>query len=83
MNWTKKSKLNVPGCFVEIIKAKYPTTSTRELAKELGVKEQVLRAWANSLRVYKDKSFYSKQCSIRAQIKKSVFECERIGRTAE
>ena len=84
-NWLtrRRNRSIVPECFVEVIKAKYPTTNTAELARELGVKVQQLHDWARSLRVRKDKAFWSKECSIRSSIKHSVFVCERIGRAAE
>lgn len=78
-----RRKCNVPECFVEIIKAKYPTTNTEALAKELGVKAKQLQNWAYALRVRKDKDFVSRQCSISSQRSVSRFECERIGRAAE
>lgn len=78
-----RRRCNVPDCFVEVIKAKYPTTNTAELAKELGVRERQLQNWAYALRVYKDKAFVRKECSVRSQMSVSRFECERIGRAAE
>lgn len=84
-NFTKKSrrKCNVPECFVAIIKEKYPTENTVELAKEMGVKAHQLRTWANSLRVYKDHDFLCKQSSVQAQRKLNTFDNKRCGRIAE